>query len=63
MSVKKWKQQHPCLWFAHKNHRLTGLVFFGLLSSEAFILMKSNDLSQTEFVGEVLLDADPVVLN
>lgn len=32
-------------------------------SSKAFILIKSNDLSQIQFVGEELLDADLVGLN
>lgn len=30
---------------------------------EAFILIKSNDLFQIQFVGEELLDADLVALN
>lgn len=34
-----------------------------LPSSKAFILIKSNDLSQIQFVGEELLDADLVGLN
>lgn len=62
MSVKKRKVQinniRP-LCLAHKNHDGPWLV----LASEAFILIKSNDLSEIQFIEKEQLDADPVVLN